>query len=376
MPSLLYIHSYVFVTVGFSKTLFYDTMYHKHYFFDNGEVKEELLSLSQNYYILLDNNKLKGLCTFIIENSLGGRVPCESSPFFSKPSVRIKHPSYLSSEEKTNPAYYYALSYLRIIEIDCRGAKNGSIFSFKNTDEYYDTIAKWSRSLILFSKLDSVIVKCDSYTSQILLKVLINDIPRKVNLSFEVYDAMAIDPLVDLSDGHSASFSFIIDSLCNSRPFQSNQYRYITYVNDKASFIHANELKERFNDKLTVLPGDNLDRYTKQLCSFELSDLMNINHSMHDLQLRKRINTYYWGKILIDYRGRYVSPAAQDGYPCISDTSLLDYIKFELDKQGLWFFTRDNVIPCKDCSLRYICPSISTIELNNRCFNMCKIELR
>ncbi|MDD7456381.1 MAG: hypothetical protein PUK70_09090 [Bacteroidales bacterium] len=371
MNRLLYIHPYVFITCGYSNILFYDTLRKKLFLYKFSGVMDldGLNRLEHEHKVILqESDKIwADLTSFITTNILGGVTNPDSSPFISKEKYIIKH-----QKDNDNTSYYNILLYISQIYIDCRGSLAESVFSgIYFRDNIMESTRRWLKDMDLFKRLNSIHLICDSQTSIEFLELINNSISNNIKLDI-IFHGDTIDNIFLKSIHHrKKTLSIAID--CNSyypKCLEDNNFKYITYVDNENSYTRACKINEKLANKLEIIPDANADIYIRDKCKYSIADLEQRTHRLKDFYLREKINVFYWGKIFINHKGEYLS-SKNNTTRTAFNTSLVDYSKLEMEKKGLWFFTRDMVVPCKGCAFRYLCPSISTIERNFNTFNLC-----
>lgn len=369
MSRLVYIHPYVFITRGISNILFYDTIRNKLFLYKLIGTLDGLNRLEQDHYVVVQNsdNRWSDLTSFLTANILGGITNPNSYPFISKEKYIIKH-----QKDNDNTSYFNILSYISQIHIDCRGVFAESVFSSAHfRDDIKESASKWLKDICLFKRLNSIYLTCDSQTSMEFLELVDNSISDNINLDIIFHGNTIKDLFLKRIRHHKKSISLAIDChLYNIESPEDPDIKYITYVNNKSSYACACEVNDRLGNKLEILPGTTADKYIQNECKYSINDLEQRIHRLKDFHIREKINAFYWGKIYINHSGEYLSPE-NNTQKTVFNTSLVEYSKLEMEKKGLWFFTRDLVVPCKECACRYLCPSISSLERNLATYNLC-----
>lgn len=367
--SLIYIHPYVFVTRGISNILFYDTIRNKLFLYKLLRTLDGLNKLEQDHYVVVHNsdNIWSDLTSFLTANILGGITNRNCYPFISKEKYIVKH-----QKDNGNTSYFNILSYISQIHIDCRGVFAESVFSSIHfRDNIKESVSKWLKDICLFKRLNLIYLTCDSLTSIEFLELVDNSISDHINLDIIFHGNTIEDLFLKCIRHRKKSISLAID--CHSyniKSLETLNIEYITYVNNKSSYACACEVNDRLGNKLDILPGTTADKYIQDECKYSINDLEQRIHRLKDFHIRAKINAFYWGKIYINHSGEYLSPE-NSTRKTVFNTSIVEYSKLEMEKKGLWFFTRDLVVPCKECACRYLCPSISSLERNIAIYNLC-----
>lgn len=371
MQDYLFLYPYVFITCGTSRILFYDSVESKQYVYECDFNQEDVHTLEKQYVINYchRDKQSRELAAFIIGKHIGGVSKGISQPFVRGPKYIIKHQSTDSNES----SYYYLLSYLSQIKIDCRGLEDGSIFSKSEFDASKSVFFEWIKGIEKYKQLKSLCIDIDSQTSLDCIKCILKEMPNRVEIRAFYHGNRFPDSIRDLVCSRKHYLGLVFDTISFPVAFDKSfeDVHLFTFVKDTDSLLLAKRLKNSC-DNLIIMPSNNADDSIMMNCSYDMSDLMKISHTIKDLNIRKRVNAFFWGKVIINHQGMYESPYGEN---CsIFNTSIVDQLRFELDRKGLWFFTRDRVQPCCNCAFRYLCPSISSIEIESKHFNLCTIE--
>jgi len=123
---------------------------------------------------------------------------------------------------------------------------------------------------------------------------------------------------------------------------------------------------------LPYLDGSN-DDFMKSNIAFTLDELTSANHSLRDISVNEKLNSCFYGKIIIDANGDLYTSFNLNKIGNIFEKN--SQIREKLHNQeSLWFLTRNKVKPCMDCLFNCFCPPINDYNLNLGSFDLCKID--
>jgi pseudo-rSAM protein len=100
-------------------------------------------------------------------------------------------------------------------------------------------------------------------------------------------------------------------------------------------------------------------------------DLFNTKHNQLEIFQKEKINTNFFGKIIILANGDIFSNINEKKLGNILTHDLNEISLTELSIANSWFLTRMKVQPCSDCIYSRLCPPISNYEIVIGKMNLC-----
>ncbi len=130
-------------------------------------------------------------------------------------------------------------------------------------------------------------------------------------------------------------------------------------------------------DKIILHPfynGGNM-LFFKNNVFTDLKDFENCKLSMRELYNKSIINTFYYGRLIVDSDGLiYTSFNNFASIGNISDSNIEYLLNKSFSNNHLWYLLRKNIPICSSCIYQNICPPISDYELFINRFNLCHIN--
>jgi pseudo-rSAM protein len=148
----------------------------------------------------------------------------------------------------------------------------------------------------------------------------------------------------------------------------------INYIVEEESDVHfAKKLNGDYKVRLTpFFNQNNLDFFEKNIYITK-SDIYSLKLSQNDIFTHTKINDVNFGKLTILSNGEVYSNLNQGSLGNISFSNFRQLIMMELKAGKSWRKTRMNVKPCSECVYMKLCPSISNYEYSIGSFNLCHI---
>ena len=130
-------------------------------------------------------------------------------------------------------------------------------------------------------------------------------------------------------------------------------------------------------EEISLYPHYNRHNYTffEKNIFLEEHDIMNIEPlDQKHLFKRKKINENYFSKLIFTWDGNIFSNIHSTNIgniQTLKNNSLHEIIFNELTNNGVWFRTREQVYPCKNCIYNIFCPPITNYEFVMNRNNLC-----
>ena len=141
-------------------------------------------------------------------------------------------------------------------------------------------------------------------------------------------------------------------------------------------FVAENLNKELQMDNSVFFPFYNEKNITffKENVFLLKKDILEAMPTIAIINSRKMINSNYYGKLVIMANGDVYANVNEKKLGNINNGSLHEFANREMKDGNSWCKTRNNIMPCKTCVYKYLCPPISSYEYNIGKYNMCKIN--
>lgn len=155
---------------------------------------------------------------------------------------------------------------------------------------------------------------------------------------------------------------------------RNERVEYIFPIASMEDFDSANSCIEKYQLEATLLPfyvesqSDFFENFVYQ----DIEDIEALHRSKREIFANQRINSHFFGELLIDCDGLIYSNTNIEPIGKIGDD--FGMLVFNEMKEGkIWNLTRDKIMPCKKCLYKFLCPSPSNYELVMNKFNLCHI---
>ncbi|MFW9970384.1 MAG: TIGR04150 pseudo-rSAM protein [Candidatus Odinarchaeota archaeon] len=402
---ILCLESYVYIKRNPNKILIYNTLNNSKIIISNNcrafDIINRLINNSNCYSVKINESELRELTAekFIdnLENSYSGKI------------ITIK-------DNILDP-----FSFIPKLHINDDGQKrlNGYSSGGKNICNYLNEIifflntnCSYNCSFCSYGFKQSYCCN-ESHSENLKFKDLvqfIKSINKEVILTFAAGNILNYKHLKDLLDFISITGNNI-RFLTNYKVFLQNitkverlkeKYRFqsLILIPGKIKDEHLTLLEKRLNDKtfLFILKSEeevndvwdqveklNLKDYILQIIVsnsmdyqlFKESLLLNEDEisdtDIKSIYKNQVINSYSFGKLLMDQAGRIYSNLNSNVLAKIPHYNINEIIAKELLQKDGWFFTRNKIEPCSNCVYQDLCPPISDHERFNDFYKLCHV---
>ena len=126
------------------------------------------------------------------------------------------------------------------------------------------------------------------------------------------------------------------------------------------------------NEYIEVHPiytGENLLFFENNIYSTE-EDILQSHYDKQDIFAHQVMNTNFWGRLSVLPDGKVYSNLNHPPIGTLKDR-VYDLIVDEMKSKRSWRWMRDDMLPCKNCLYRYLCPSPSNYEIVIGKTNLC-----
>jgi hypothetical protein len=146
-------------------------------------------------------------------------------------------------------------------------------------------------------------------------------------------------------------------------------------VKDIKEYIYAQSIIEKYSlDFYQIMPFFNNKNITffKNNVFINESDIIE-GITFEQIMLNKKINSNFWGNILVMPDGSVKSCINESVIGNIKEQSILELLNIEINKSSsMWLKTREEK-PCCDCIYQHICPPLSNYEAIFNKTNLCNV---
>lgn len=151
----------------------------------------------------------------------------------------------------------------------------------------------------------------------------------------------------------------------------SSKISFFTYSEEDLSIVAA--INSEYIDICPVVLKDNID-WIESCVSVSQYSIAKAKHSFNSLFRNMKLNANFFGIIDIDSTGCVRPHGSQVILARLSDKnfSLINVVINELEQNNSWRTTRNYHNSCSQCGLRFLCPPVSYVELNNLLDRICK----
>ena len=94
---------------------------------------------------------------------------------------------------------------------------------------------------------------------------------------------------------------------------------------------------------------------------------------MNDIYNRTHMNTFFWGKLIVDSDGDLFVSFMDDKLDNVNQVDVRYLLSSLTNDECLWKRLRRDVEICDQCLYNSLCPSISNYELAMNRYDLCKI---
>lgn len=126
------------------------------------------------------------------------------------------------------------------------------------------------------------------------------------------------------------------------------------------------------NEYIEVHPiytGENLLFFENNIYSTE-EDILQSHYDKQDIFAHQVMNTNFGGRLSVLLDGKVYSNLNHPPIGTLKDR-VYDLIVDEMESKRSWRWMRDDMLPCKNCLYRYLCPSPSNYEIVIGKTNLC-----
>jgi len=375
MHKWLYLDPYAEITFNHSKKrcLIFNTLDSKKFLFE-GKEYEMIKRISENDYStkITDNDEeeYKYLIRKFEDNFFGGIYTSIDKPLILYPIINIQRNL---RKFKQIPYRDQGTDILEnLLEISIHFKNNNLI----KIDKIIQLIRDAENS-----SLKKINIFIDSYSTnkeavEILLSFLKTaKIKTYIDINIKDYYSF-INDLSHINSHEVFSLSVVIDK----PDFNEN---IMDQKNIKLKFKISNEEEYNyyFNKISNNIEYDFEIDYTKADANF-LSENIYLNEediqetklTKQNYDANKMLNRNLFGKLVIKDNAIYNCENSTKAIASLDNEINLKQIIFDaLCKSNYWFFTRNNVMPCKACLYKNLCPPITENELQIKKYNLCNV---
>ena len=132
---------------------------------------------------------------------------------------------------------------------------------------------------------------------------------------------------------------------------------------------------ETDSDDIRYFPfydNNNRSFFEDAVCISE-DDIILQNLSMNDIYNRTHMNTFFWGKLIVDSDGDLFVSFMDDKLDNVNQVDVRYLLSTLTNDESLWKRLRRDVEICDQCLYNSLCPSISNYELAMNRYDLCKI---
>lgn len=160
-------------------------------------------------------------------------------------------------------------------------------------------------------------------------------------------------------------------------PFiHNNNIEYSFSVESVEDFFFFSNLIFKHNLKNTAIypyfNGKNSTFFEQYVFQNE-NDILSTKLKRKDIFANKTINSNFFGKIVILPNGNILPNINSKPIGNIKN-GIKNAIYEEMKNGNYWKKTRSNILPCKQCLFRDLCPPISNYEINMGKMDLCHIN--
>ena len=167
---------------------------------------------------------------------------------------------------------------------------------------------------------------------------------------------------------------YLCDWLFNEFPYDCKERLNLQfYVESEEEYYLLEKLQMREVYKYTLKPyfnGSNVD-FLQKYVFLDECDIKGELHNKNQIFRKKTLNENFYGKLYVSPDGDVYANMNYASLGNIREKTLYELVYSEFKIRGAWFLTRDKCESCKKCEFRYLCPSISNMELVMNKFDLC-----
>lgn len=137
------------------------------------------------------------------------------------------------------------------------------------------------------------------------------------------------------------------------------------FVYDKEDMLYESKIR-----LIPILTKENIS-FFKQYVYLSFQDILSIHPTMKEIMRNTKLNHNFFGVLDILPNGDILPHGSNICIGNISNKNfIIDAVINEFTNNRSWRLTR-NLVGCRTCKFRYICPPISTVETSSNQFKIC-----
>ena len=159
--------------------------------------------------------------------------------------------------------------------------------------------------------------------------------------------------------------------------FKKIEFKLNFIITNEDDFYIANNLIMTYNINnymFNPIIKENI-AFIKENLFLSRKEILSRKLTMQTIQRNQKLNTNFFGKIIIINDGNIYSNLNNKSIGNINDISIVKSIASEFVKVNSWRQTRLTVKPCKYCVFNSLCPPISNYEYALKQYNLCNIKI-
>ena len=390
MKAYLYLEPYVYLSLAGDSVLLYNTLSSSCYTFNNGSLCKifQQFSESSNRVLPIELESYhkdpdwSRLISWIKDSFSGDLIPMEGRnlPFITKPNLEpFSEPEIIESKLINLTIYLdstcsldcpYCGKYHKQLTF-CKKSNKRQSIDFKRLAHFISELSE---------RIESIHIVCNqisTITTGLKLLDAISNLDCDIMFYIHLRNLLSVD-----RETIQAVFSKKTIILADSYYDRDILLEYIDYINHVFSKheyhivvrdLHA--MLETDSDDIRYFPfydNNNRSFFEDAVCISE-DDIILQNLSMNDIYNRTHMNTFFWGKLIVDSDGDLFVSFMDDKLDNVNQVDVRYLLSSLTNDESLWKRLRRDVEICDQCLYNSLCPSISNYELAMNRYDLCKI---
>ena len=157
----------------------------------------------------------------------------------------------------------------------------------------------------------------------------------------------------------------------------NSKYCFTFIVESEDDFMNSQDIINTFSisnvEFKAFYNGDNL-KFFKENIYIDRKDIEENKPSLKDIYTRESINSLFFGSLTILPNRRIYANVNAPSLGILKKDSIYEVLIKEMSHNRSWRKIRKNVLPCKSCTFRGLCPPISNYNYAIGKYNLCHIK--
>lgn len=398
MKYLIYLESYTFIFLGTTSDIVYNSLDGCYFVYTAPTVRrilQEIMNCAFFYGTIVDDKivRQEDVVAFIDDmhrHFMGGMIRCKHKtnlPFIPSPIFRINDLKVIHEDDENYQYDKNITKNLHEVFLFLPSRKTYPIEYYKQ----YPHPDKWKDEELELKEYINVVNECREYESCKISLIgetgyIFTLLKNMADISClkDIYlDAtnVSVDELLDILRRGEFKLKLAMHSPCsfdllladNELLSYNNRIEWQFFIYNDTDYFMLEKILKGTSYIYSIKPVFNHknESFFKDYVAIDEGDLKEMHPNKIQIFRRKVLNENFYGKLYIYPNGNVTANMNMSVLGNIKKTTLYELICRELQTGESWTLSRDKKEPCKNCEYRYLCPSISNVELVMNKFDLC-----